>query len=177
MAREVSREIKIGNDVFTVEPLLGESSFLLQPLLVPILADVAALYGLFTSAVVDLVGLKEGVTPEGVAAAKAKLDQNVMSLLPEVQPALEKAGPIIARLCAKLPAADLQHIMRTLLKGATFNGQQLYTAQGNPIDIVMRGRTLDVWRLLIHALEVSYPDFFDLLRGPAAQPAAEASAT
>lgn len=169
----VDNTLRIGNDVFTVSPLLAEASFLLQPKIVPILPDVGELYGIFTQAAAAVLSeLKappaaagapqeseapaagaggEGVSPEQLAAASQLATEYVA-----------RASAAVARLCAKLPPDELRYIMRTLLQGATMNGAQLYTPQGNPIDVLLRGRTLDVWRLLIHAVKVSYPDFFGL---------------
>jgi len=73
-------------------------------------------------------------------------------------------GPAVGRFFAKLPADELEAVTRELLAGATMDGAQLFTAAGNPFDLVMRGRTLDVWRLLAFAVEVNYPDFFALVR-------------
>lgn len=126
---------KIGNDHFTVQPLMGEESFLLQMRILPLVTDLAAL-----------------------ATAQSEAGDSILSLL-------DKAAPIVQRACAKLPPDELRIIMRALLKGATMNGQQLYTDQGNPINVLMMGRTLDIWKLIVKALEVSYPDFFGLVRG------------
>jgi hypothetical protein len=66
--------------------------------------------------------------------------------------------------------------MRTLLTGATMNGTLLYQgAAGEPIHVLLQRRTLDTWRLLIHAVRVSYPDFFDLARALRDRPAAGGS--
>ncbi len=46
----MANELRIGDDVFTVNPLLGERSFLLQPLIAPVLPDCGALFGLFVRA-------------------------------------------------------------------------------------------------------------------------------
>jgi hypothetical protein len=136
---------KIGKDTFTVSPLLGEESFVFQPRILPLVAEVAAL-----------------------ATAQAESGDSLQALL-------DKAAPVIARACAKLPPAELRDIMRTLLRGATMNGQRLYLDDGSaPINVLMQGRTLDIWRLLLKALEVSYPDFFDLVRGLRGKSKAEA---
>lgn len=143
-----------GEDVFTVQPLLGEQSFLLQPLIAPAVADCGSLFGLFARAFSGEVGESEAML---VAAGL-----------------LDEAGPVIARLAGKLPPETLRTITRTLLAGATMNGVELYQPAGNPIDILLRGRTLDFWRLLIHAMRSSYPDFFGLLKGRRAPPVAGA---
>jgi hypothetical protein len=141
----MAETFKIGSDVFTVEPLLGEASFLLQPRILPLVSDLAAL-----------------------ATAQADAADSILALL-------DKASPIVARACAKLPPSELRDIMRTLLAGARMNGSLLYTDKGNPIDFLMMGRTLDIWKLIIKALEVSYPDFFGLVKGLRGQAKAAAS--
>lgn len=168
----VDNTLRIGNDVFTVSPLLAEASFLLQPKIVPILPDVGELYGIFTQAAAAV--LSELKAPPAAAGAPQESEAPAPSAGDGVSPEqlaaasqlateyMARASAAVARLCAKLPPDELRYIMRTLLQGATMNGALLYTPQGNGIDVLLRGRTLDVWRLLIHAVKVSYPDFFGL---------------
>lgn len=158
----MSNELRIGDDVFMVAPLLGERSFLLQPLIAPAMTDFGALFGLFAKAYADFAGDEEPKVASG-GDEEPKLELGEM--IDDVMSALEQAGPIVARLCAKLPPDHLKAIVRELLAGATMNGKPLYSQQGNPIDVLLQGRTVDFWRLLVHALRVSYPDFFGLLRG------------
>jgi hypothetical protein len=148
--------LKIGNDVFTVSPLAGESSFLLQPKILPLLPDVGALVSLFATAMAAAPSAPDDATEEAKALASGAQVAAATGFLAE-------AAVVVARLCAKMPSADLKEVMRTLLEGATMNGTLLYTGQGNPINVLMQGRTIDIWRLLAHALKVSYPDFFGLL--------------
>lgn len=148
-------QTKIGDRTFVVNPLSGERTFLLQPKLAPALSEIAALYALFVQTVA-------GIMPK--LGADADRDVDPLMLLPHALPALETAGPVIGRLAEKL-GPNLRDIMRELLEGATCNGTLLYSAQGNPIDVLMQGRTIELWRLLIFAMEVSYPDFFGLFRG------------
>lgn len=68
-------------------------------------------------------------------------------------------GPAMSKFCAALPAAELEAVTRELLADATVDGVQLLPV----FDAKMRGRTMDTWRLLWHALKVNYPDFFGLL--------------
>lgn len=77
-------------------------------------------------------------------------------------------APAVSRFFAKMPPAELLEITKQLLDGATMDGVQLFSAAGNPIEVQLRGRTLDMWRLLWFALEVNYPDFFVELRGSVA---------
>jgi len=150
----MSNEVNIGGDVFTVNPLAGERSFLLQPKLAPAVSEIVRLAVLFFRAV-------------GAAGESADAENEVPAekMAAAAETVLDEASDIIARLCAKL-GPDLQPIMRELLAGATMNGKPLYgqPGAGNPIDGLMRGRTMDMWKLLAHAMTVSYPDFFGLLR-------------
>ena len=151
----VDPALKIGDDVFVVSPLLGEESFLLQPKLMPIVAD--CMTGFFA--------MHEKV-------ADGQLDYVALA---------DKLSPLVQSIASKLPIEELRFIMRALLRGATMNGQQLYTPAGNPIDVLLQQRSLDVWRLLFHAVKVSYPDFFQaarrVLAGAAAAQPASSSAT
>jgi hypothetical protein len=145
----VDTSLKLGNDVFTVSPLGGEASFLLQPKLLPLVVDFVMAAG----ALNETVG--EGFDAAAIAA---------------------KVGPIVQSMVGKLSPDDLKYIMRTLLTGATMNGTLLYQgAAGEPIHVLLQRRTLDTWRLLIHAVRVSYPDFFDLARALRDRPAAGGS--
>ena len=140
---------KIGNDAFTVSLLPGEESFLLQPSIAPVIVEIVQLAALFARSL--------GGLPDDADAA-----QKIAAALPLIG----EASAVVARLCAKLPRETLREMMRKLLTGATMNGTLLYQgSQGNPIDVLMQGRSLDIWRLVIRAMEVSYPDFFGLLSG------------
>ncbi len=97
---------------------------------------------------------------------------DVMALVPELQPTLEQASDIIAKIAAKLPAATLRTIRRTLLRGSTMDSKPLYATTEGQADLIgslMRGRTIDGWKLLLFALEVNYPDFFAIARPLAAR--------
>lgn len=142
--------LKLGANFFQVVPMLGEESFLLQPRILPLVAEVGAL-----------------------ALAQANSGASLVSLF-------ETIAPIVARACAKLPPDELKFIMRALLKNATMDGQPLYRESPDGsvvalVDVLMQGRTLDIWKLLLKALEVSYPDFFALARGLRAKVAAKES--
>jgi len=146
----VDPTLKIGDDVFVVSPLLGEESFLLQPKLMPIVADCITAF----------VAMQENVAEGGLdyAALAGKL------------------SPLVQSIAAKLPMEDLRFIMRSLLRGATMNGKLLYAQDGAPINVLLQQRSLDVWRLLFHAVKVSYPDFFQAARRVFAGVAAQAAA-
>ena len=140
----------IGGNTFTVAALPAMRSFCLQPRIAPAVAEALGAIG-------GIVGGGDGVA-----------DRDVSGL-----------APAIGKFFSKLPAGELEEIVVELLTGATCDGRTLFngTAHGAPFDLIMQGRTLDTWRLIAFAVEVNYPDFFDLLRGAAGKrPAAAASA-
>ena len=148
-------ERKIGSNTFALSPLTAMQSFTLQPRLAPALTEA------------------------GVVLAKLAAGDGVAGLLnAEVDAVLPRA---IGRFFEKLPPAELEAITRILLQSATMDGTALFAqveGQGDPFNILMRGRTLDVWRLIWFAVEVNYPDFFALLPGKGAgEKAALLSAT
>src|SRR5262249_22289532 len=70
--------------------------------------------------------------------------------------------PAIARTCARLPPSELNDLTRTLLRGAEMNGARLFAdpgQRGDQADILLRGRTTVIWRLLWVALRLNYADF------------------
>lgn len=133
-----SEPFQIGDDIFTVQPMLGEESFIFQPRLAPIVVELSSLLTL---------QVKEGE------------DHDIPDLV-------GKIVPVVERVAAKLRPEELRDIVRTLLRGATMNGKPLYGDDGTRlIDVLMQGRSFTIWKLLAKALEASYPDFFDRLRG------------
>lgn len=153
-------EITLGTDLFTVNPLPGEESFVFQPRILPLVAELVA-----------LVGVTSGDAPPAPEEPVVPPEDSAEPPTPATKPArklgdiLAEAAPIVQRACAKMPPEELRVVLRTLLRGATMNGKPLYTEQGNPINVLMRGRTIDLWKLVMFALQVSYPDFFGLFRG------------
>lgn len=139
-------EIKLGTNIFNVTPLPALKSFVLQPRLAP--------------AVVEVFGAL------GMAASAGDIGGVDISVL----------APMVGSFFSKLPAAELELVLRELLGTATMDGTPLFTANGNPFDVLMRGRMLDVWKLLWHAVRVNYPDFLGLLgasgeaKGPMVSP-------
>jgi hypothetical protein len=98
----------------------------------------------------------------------------------EIIQSLPTALPHLGRVFADLPAGELEQITRILLgdpkagakedEVATCDGVALFSRdEGDAFDTILRGRTMDTWRLLVHAMGVHYPDFFVL-----AQPLVEA---
>jgi hypothetical protein len=124
----------INGNTFQVEALPAMRSFALQARIAPALGEV--------------IGVAAGIlTGGGIDTAD-----------------VAELAPVLGRFFAKLPSAELQDVTRELLTGATMDGVPLFTSgQGDPFDLKMRGRTLDVWKLLWFSLEVNYPDFFGLL--------------
>lgn len=161
-------DLTLGTDAFTVNPLAGEESFVFQPRILPLVAELVALMGISSSGD-DAPAPEEPAVPSDDPVepppAAAKPSRSLGDILAE-------AAPIVSRACARMPPEELRTVLRTLLKGATMNGQQLYTEKGNPINVLMRGRVIDMWKLVMFALQVSYPDFFGLLRGLRKKPAA-----
>ena len=143
-----NKAITAGEDIFTISPLGYEETCDLQPLLAPALADFGRLYALFIGEMARLL------QQHGAEVAEA----DVVTMLPELGGSLDQASAIIAQVAAKLPATSLRTIRRTLLRGATMNSKPLYaTTEGQPdmINTLMRGRTIDGWKLLLFALEVN----------------------
>lgn len=156
-------ERKIGPNTFRVEQLPAMRSFVLQPRILPVAAEVVGLF-------LDTLG-KAGKTAGEVSIASL-LDMDLAATA-------ETFVAAVARCCLKLPPSELETITRELLCGATCDGQLLFQFDGKPgtFDLVMRGRTIDTWRLLFFAVQVNYPDFSsavaDLRKGStAASPSA-----
>lgn len=170
-------EITIGIDQFTVNPLPGEESFVFQPRVLPLVAELVALVGVASGDEAPTAP-EEPVVPSDDPVEPPPAPARPSRKLGDI---LAEAAPIVQRACAKMPPEELRTILRTLLRGATMNGKPLYTEQGNPINVLMRGRTIDLWKLVMFALQVSYPDFFGLFRAlqkkPAAVAGSETSAT
>lgn len=133
-------EINLGGNVFTVVPLPAMRAFALQPKIIPVVAEVFSL----------LAGLTEGAAEGATSLSLGDLE-------------VSKITPYIDKIAAKLQPEILEELIKKLLLGATMDGTQLFTAEGNPFDVKMRGRTLDIWKLLWHAIRVNYPDFFGML--------------
>lgn len=154
---------KIGGNVFELEPMLAEASFDLQPRLGPVFLDLV------------------GVISEIVATSEAG-DLNDVQLL-------ARNASRIGAIFGKLPPHELRLIRRELLgappgdgrpascPSVKMDGIPLFTADGNPFDVKMQGRTMDTWLLLAFALEVHYPDFFAAIVGKFKAAVAQRSAT
>jgi hypothetical protein len=140
--------ITLGETKFNVPPPRGMRSFSLQQRILPVAGRIAH------------VLLQLAVARDGKEQSlESLMDANVASLLPT-------ALPSIGEIFAKMPEGELEAITRALLLDTTFNGAPLFGAPaGDAFDAIMAGRTLDTWRLLWHAMQVWYPDFFTLAAG------------
>lgn len=163
--------IRIGNDAFSVPTPGGMRSFALQQRIIPVAGRVASVF-------LQLVG--------GAKDLPSLLEADVLRVLPQ-------AMPHVGEIFASMPPGELEAITRILLgpgpsgePGAVCdrNGLKLPlfgAPGGDTFDMVMQGRTVDTWKLLWHALEVWYPDFFGRARtflAPGAkEKPSEASAT
>lgn len=139
--------IKIGDDSFEVPAPTALRSFALQQRILPIV-------GRAVGVLAHLLHLEKDAGLDGL------LEKDVTAVLPQFLPAL---GDIFSTM----PIGELDYITRQLLDGSTMNGVQLFGVNpaGAAFDALMRGRTLDTWRLLWYALGVWYPDFFGLAAG------------
>lgn len=142
--------IVLGGTPFTVEPLFASDSFELQPRVMPIL--LALFRAQMT--IVDAAGGKI----ENLGDLKVDISL--------VGPVLDQLAPIAEQACRNLPRGELKLLLRDVLKTSTANGIPLFGAPtdiggqtANPFELIMRGRTLDTWKLLIFALRTHYPDF------------------
>ena len=136
--------ITLGKNQFDVPAPAGMRSFSLQQRILPVA-------GRIVSVLAHLLGLGDG-------DLKSMLDKDLTAILPE-------AAPEIGRIFSEMPPGELEGITRELLRDAKCDKMPLFGASGDPFDLLMRGRTTDTWKLLWHALEVWYPDFFGLARG------------
>jgi hypothetical protein len=149
----------IGGNRFTVAPLTAMRSFVLQPRLAPVIAEVAALVfaALESDAVKELMGAG---ADGGAVDLKAMTVDQFMSLDLDLGAHADQLVNAVSRICTKLPPKELEGITRELLQGAQMDGKFLFGDDGNPFDVLMRGRTIDTWRLLFFAVQVNYPDVF-----------------
>jgi len=157
MPNEITKsERTIDGDVFTVEPMLAMRSFALQARLAPAFFEAAA-----------TIAQVVGDDPKSIG------DLNLE--------ALAQYAPRLGAVFARMPPGEFEAIVRELLASATMNGAPLFArvqGDGDPFQTLMRGRTLQTWKLLWFALEVHYPDFFASVRALGVKSkAAGASAT
>lgn len=134
-------EKKIGEHTYSIEPLPAMRAFILQPKIAPAVSEVAR-------ALAQVVGSR------GIDLAMLG-DTDVLDAL----------GAAVTKFCETLPPKELEAVTRELLSGASRDNVPLFTGQGDPFDVLMRGHTMEIWQLLGMALEANYPDFFALIGG------------
>lgn len=144
--------ITLGENTFDVPPPKGMRSFALQQRILPVAGRVAEV-------ILHFVGAT-GVQVDNISDL---LGSDVLKVLPHAMPA-------IGNVFSSMPAGELETITRELLGDATLRRgktpMKLFGAPaGDPFDQIMQGKSLDTWKLLWHALEVWYPDFFGLAAG------------
>lgn len=138
-------ELILGSDKFNVDPLDAWSTFELQAKIAPPVAEVMGVLG-----------------TELGSGNVADLDVSAL-------------GPAVGKFFGHFAQpGSLRALVRELLANATMNGSPLVTTAGDPFAVLMRGRTVDTWKLLWFAVQVNYPDFFGLLGasrgGPSSKP-------
>lgn len=154
-------QIQIGKNVYDVNPLLVEDSFDLQPKLLPVLPEIGRLISLFST---EFSLFAELDKKDDEARSDDEKDRITKEFAEQLAALLEKASPIIERVCKLLPAEDLRYIRRTLLRDATCGNTPLYSrdGRGDAINIFFAGDTIGLWRLIAFAVQISYPDFFGM---------------
>lgn len=154
--------IKIRDKTFEINPLLVEDSFDLQPFLLPVLPEIGQLIALFFG---DVSKFAELDRQDDAAKSPEEKAEILRQFSEEGGAMLAKASPILERISRALPPEKLRHIRRTLLREATCGGVALYgntPREGDAINVLLAGRVIDVWRLLLFAVQISYPDFFEM---------------
>lgn len=149
----VPPNIVIDGATYVVSPLPTWRGFELQLRILP--------------AAIDIMTAIAKVWREGL------LEADVGEVARELGPAL---SDLVARVFQRLPPAEFSAVARELLQLATCNGQALFGAAGNPIDVLLQQKTATLWPLLWHAIRVNYPDVFRMRPRPAAGASANAEA-
>jgi hypothetical protein len=153
--------IKIGDDVFDVSPLPAEVTFDLQPRLAPLLTEIGRIW----------IGLMQ-------LDGEMKIDPTTIDPA-QIAPLVELLVPAVERACRLLPRGELRLLLRELLAGATavtptgsvlLFGAVAGAGTADPFNLLFRGRTMDIWRLLVFALKVHYPDFLGVVGAYLAAP-------
>lgn len=145
----------LGKQKFVVPRPRHMRTFALQQRLFPVAGNLAAVFVTIIGKT-DLKKIKEA----------------------EITASLPQALPQLGRVFADMPAGELEQLTRILLGDpkegataaeiATMDDMPLWAPSGavggDPFDIFLAGRTWDTWKLLAHAMEVWYPDFFALVQ-------------
>lgn len=142
--------ITIGDKIFEIPSPPAMRSFALQQSILPVA-------GRFAGVLAQVLG---------AGNMEELLKKEVVSVLPSVLPGL-------GEIFSMMPPGELERITRTLLADATCamaDGAKVRifapagSTGGDLFDSLLKGKTIDIWRLLLHALEVWYPDFFGRAR-------------
>ena len=149
--------IKLGSNTFEVPPPKGMQSFGLLQRVLPVA-------GRLMGVLLSLVGEDPSLDAEKL------LGMDLLRLLP-------LAVPGFGRIFAEMPAGEFELLTRALLADTKCDGLPLFgTPGGDAYDTLLRGRTIDSFKLLWEAIRVWYPDVFTLaLALNVAAPAAKGS--
>lgn len=74
---------------------------------------------------------------------------------------ISSLGTSLEKVFEELTDEDLDHFTERLLAGCLVDGKYPVLSQ---IDVLFQGETLDLIKLLIHAVKVNYASFFNALR-------------
>lgn len=161
----VRTRVKIGDRIFNVPQPYAMKSFALQQRIIPVFSRVVAV----------IANVVRFLPDDGGVIDVEKLLDTL-----DLEKILPAAMPHIGLIFSEMPRNELQELTAELLGDATCHVQEgvdvpLFggPAGGNAFDTMMQGRTVDIWRLLLHALGVWYPDFFALAARAGARRAAE----
>jgi hypothetical protein len=157
----MAHETTIGETIYSVIEHDAMRMMRLQKPLAPVFVELA---GAFAKTVQQVA---KGYLAETAAGDEEKeIGLHVEDLL---SINVDAVTPSLVRAFQNLSADDLEHITRQLLAGSMMQVEgkwiQLLGADGTggAFNLKMKRRISHVWRLLIFALEVNYPDFFDVL--------------
>lgn len=146
--------IELGKNKFLVPVPGGMRSFALQQRIIPVAGRVAGVF-------VSLLG--QGAEVATIA------DMDIAKVLPATL-------PHIGHVFSEMAPGELEWITRELLRDTKCDGLPLFGSPGgDAFDALMQGRTTDTWRLLWHAIEVWYPDFFTRARALTVRKGAKAN--
>ena len=140
--------ITLGGNTFAVPQLPALDSFDLQTRLIPPIAEIIGSLGRAGALSALMSSVLSG---EKVDIGGMDLDGMIAS-----------AGPSLAAVFGKMGRGELRALLQDLLGGVTMDGKSLF-GPGLPVNLLLIGRTVDLWKLAWFAVKVNYPDFFSLL--------------
>lgn len=140
-------QVKLGPNTFEIPSPRGMESFALVQRIMPPAGRVISM-------MLSLLG--EDPTTADPATL---LDADLLKLLPLALPGL-------GRIFSEMAPGEFEGLTRALLRETTCDGLPLFAGGpgGDAFDALMRGRTLDTFKLLGHAVLAWYPDVFTLAR-------------